>query len=181
MTIANSASTHAPAPSGSYSYDHARMTRPEEIEHREHHERHQDPAQRDRSTSRRRLPRSRCEKSRRHVAQRRIGDVPAVHLAERQQVPRRRQHPEPGREHHRMDVDRVAVGDRAEDEPGGASLNSSGSPSDSRPVHRHGRCTMVESLQPDEQRRNQHDEAARSGRRCQCRTARVASGMPRGS
>ena len=46
------------------------------------------------------------------AAERGVGDVPAIELSEGQQVQRCRQHPEPRGEHHRMDVDRIAVAHR---------------------------------------------------------------------
>ena len=51
-----------------------------------------------------------------HRPERRVGDVAAVELPERQQVQRRRQHAEPAGKHHRVHVDGVAVGHGAEDQ-----------------------------------------------------------------
>ena len=158
---------------------HARMARAEEIQHRHHHQRHQHPAVRDEAHHDRAGDR-RERKVPRAIAERRVGQVAAIELAERQQVPRGGEHAEPRGEHDRMDVDAVAVGDVRRTAATPRSRNSSGSPR--RPAlhvgrHRH------DVRQPHARRTAAAPgrRTRRSGRRSRCRTAPCASGTPRGS
>ena len=94
----------------------------------------------------------------RHRAERRVGDVPAIELAERQQVQRRGQHPEPGCQHHRMQVDDRALRDGAEDQPPHRAEEQRLADDDER-FGRGGTVTRATAYMPENERRDQHDEA----------------------
>ena len=108
ITSAKSASSVAAGAERLVLVEHARVARAEDVQHHHHHHRHHDPAVGD-EAHHDRAGDGREREVARPIAQRRVGEVAAVELTERQQVPRRRQHAEPRGEHHRVDVDRVAV------------------------------------------------------------------------
>ena len=82
----------------------------------------------------------------------------AVQLADREQVQRRRQHPEPGRERHRVHVQREAVRRRAPDQPR-RELEEQRLAQLEQPALVGGQRRHVRHRQANEQRRHGDDEA----------------------
>ena len=98
--------------SGSYGFRIGRVPQPGEAPHHRHHHGRRNP-RRGEDDERRWRDRGRDRNPTGDpVAEHRIRDVPSVELAERQQVQRRRKHPEPAGEHDRVHVQAVPLRDR---------------------------------------------------------------------
>src|SRR4029079_7638319 len=94
----------------------------------------------------------------RAIAERRVGEMAAIELAEGEQVPRRRQHAEPRGEDDRMDVHRRAVGNVAELQPGRQLEQQRLAERVAVHVRRH--RLHVRQRHAPEQQRDEDDEAA---------------------
>ena len=170
MTSATSASTLTAGAERLVFVQHARMTRPEEEEHRQHHQRHHDPAHEiDDITMAPATVASEMRATPRRAMHSESGRRPADRTASRFQ--RRRQHAEPRGEHHRVDVQRVAIGDRAEDSQVAPAGTAAARRASSRAMLRRRRHDGRQAACRRRAAGTSDDEAGDRARRCRCRTA----------